>query len=134
MLRHDIERLWPLTATYEYAAEAGLMVRNLAPGWWQDFEREIPRARYPLPQAQGYAFLQWLEARPDDIRGTLTEILAGALVSAEPALRVEIAASLDCLERDYVSAGDPFPPHELFEQTVTFTHRPHVSVTPTTVP
>jgi acetoin utilization deacetylase AcuC-like enzyme len=118
MLTDDVERLWPLSSSYEYAAELGLALRNLAPGWWQEFERRQSPARYPLPQAQGYAFLVWLENNDETDFAQLRDLLVMALQSAEPALLAEITAALACRERDYVSLGDPFPPHDLFEQTV----------------
>src|SRR4051794_7105818 len=118
MLRDAVEKLWPLSESYEYAAEAGLALRNHAPGWWHDFEAQGARSRFPLPQAQGYAFLRWLEGHPDVGRDQLAGMVVSVLMGSESPMRTELAASVDCLSRSYEPLGDPFVPHELFEQPV----------------
>lgn len=72
-----IKALWPLSENYEYASELGLALRNSAPGWWQEFEKVVSPERYPLPQAQGYAFLAYLENADVD-RELLLELLDSA--------------------------------------------------------
>lgn len=118
MLHENIEKLWPLSESYEYAAEVGLALRNVAPGWWQEFERQVIRSRFPLPQAQGFAFLRWLEESPEVTTEELESRTAAVLLSAESPLRMELEASVACRQRSHDSPGDPFPPHELFEQPV----------------
>lgn len=56
-----IEELWPLSVTHEWAAELGLALAGRYPRWWQQAPDEVKGLR--LRQAQGFAFLRWLEQR-----------------------------------------------------------------------
>jgi acetoin utilization deacetylase AcuC-like enzyme len=118
MWEYAITKLWPLTENYEYASELGLVIRGLAPGWWQEFERAQDLSRYPLPQAAGYAFLQFLEQSSELDDHELAEVLNSALQGSPLHMKVEVQASLDCLDNDYISAGDPFEPEELGGQDI----------------
>jgi acetoin utilization deacetylase AcuC-like enzyme len=117
-----IRRLWPLSESYEYAAEVGLAIRLSHPGWWREFERAVPAERNPLPQARGFAFLAWCEAHPElstvDGRAQLAEAIDAALMRSEEHMLVEVEASIECLARPSQSTGDPFPPQALDGQEV----------------
>jgi acetoin utilization deacetylase AcuC-like enzyme len=118
MFAETLARLYPLSTNYEYAAEIGLNLRGLAPGWWEKFEITHPQTRYPLPQAHGYAFIQWLETEADVDKLQLNELLTTVLQLAEPVLLTEIRAELECQERDYTQLHDSQNVAELFGQAV----------------
>lgn len=106
----QLERLWPLSESYEYTAELGLTWRMEHRSDWEQFCREVDIEALPLAQARGYAFWRWLESeRPEQVRA----LLPGLLAMAADRLQVEIQASLDCLGRDYTERPDPDPLPEL---------------------
>lgn len=112
----DIERLWPLSRTFEYAAEIGLEWRMAEPRDWAAFERDVDLDRLPMTQAQGFAFLQWLEGnRAEELSSMLPLILAGA----PSRLLVEFQASIDCIGREHRDLGDPDPLPRLSGEPVT---------------
>lgn len=123
MLLNDIRALWPLSKTYEWAAEIGLAIRQECPGWWKEFEEKTELDQHTLPQAAGYNFLRWLERHPELVtvegRAELAETIASALLHASEPMREEIKASLECLSRPAGDIDDPFPPDELSGQEVT---------------
>lgn len=119
MLDRLISDLWPLSASFEYAAELGLALRMSRPGWFEQFERQL---QFPpkLSQALGYRFLRFLEEREEDElpRRELQLALCGAVLACAPRVTAELEASHACLDRDYSPIVDPDEPPELDGQRI----------------
>ena len=67
--------------------------------------------RYPLAQAQGFAFMGWLEDHAADPEQRLELLLTveSVLRDGPPRLRAELRASADCVGRDYSPRPDTDP-------------------------
>ena len=116
-----VQAIWPLSRNFEYAAEVALELRRTHPAWWRQFELVFDaRGRYPLPQAQGFAFMAWLEEHfaDADSRLELLTAVERAFRDGPGRLRTELRASVDCLDRDYKPREDPDDPPELFGERV----------------
>lgn len=105
MIAAQIEALWPLSASYEYAAEIGLLIRNMRNGWWAEFE-QTGRARYPLAQSAGIAFLAYLENHDEVDTDELKALCEAALVDKPDFMTKELQASFECIDRDYSRTTD----------------------------
>jgi acetoin utilization deacetylase AcuC-like enzyme len=117
----NVSDLWPLSKSFEYAAEVGLALRTQHPDWWNDFANDADLSRWPLAQAQGLVFLTWLESWPESNPEQATVLLAAveqALGLCAGRVRVELEASLACIGRDYTARQDPDPLPELVGETV----------------
>jgi acetoin utilization deacetylase AcuC-like enzyme len=59
----DLEHFFPLSKNFLYAPEIGLSLRLLREDWWKDWINQRRRDRYMIPNALGFAFLEYLEER-----------------------------------------------------------------------
>ena len=127
----DLQKLWPLSESFEYAAELGLGQRMAHRSDWEDFSSEVALARLPLAQAQGFAFLQWLESNRQD---RLLAELPRQLATAPPRLQSEFHASLNCLNRDYQLLADSGPLPDLEAEVVLFKPQASLGYYPQAMP
>lgn len=118
-----ISELWPLSRSYEYAAELGLSLRLKRPVLWAEW----PDAdSHPMPQSAGLAFLRWLE---DHHRHELDLALPHLLSQGPTHMRSELNQSFESLHRDYSRRLEeiPFSPPERSKMRVVRTPiAPHV--------
>jgi acetoin utilization deacetylase AcuC-like enzyme len=90
--------LFPFTESFEYCSQLGLNIRMNNYHLWQQFEKEVDLQRYPLNQAQGFKFIEFLEQKD---KQELIELSLPLINNGPDVLKRELQASLDCLERDY---------------------------------
>jgi acetoin utilization deacetylase AcuC-like enzyme len=105
-----LEALWPLSTTFEYAAEVGFSVGALRADWWQKWQQE-ERVDGAMPsQLHGFNFLRWAEAEQD--RRQLQAVIGAAFQRLAPRVLTELEASFDCEFRDFSPVPDLIPtPH-----------------------
>lgn len=103
----QVEALWPLSQTFEYAAEIGSAIKASKPEWWNIFALSHELEMIPSGQAQGFAFLEYLEDQEEIISvDQLIVAIGAALAACAPRVREEWKASLDCIDRDYSDRED----------------------------
>lgn len=89
-MKEEIETLWPLSESYEYAAELGLVLRGALPGEWATWDNP-----YALPQASGFAFYKHLEMKdPDLLRSLLPDIISNSPQSMQEEWRASLRPPL----------------------------------------
>jgi acetoin utilization deacetylase AcuC-like enzyme len=94
-----LEALWPLSTTFEYAAELGFAVRGLRPDWWRQWQSDEPIDPAMPLQLHGFSFIRWAEASID--HEVLLSVLTIACAQAPTRIQTELVAALDCVDRDY---------------------------------
>lgn len=107
--KEALERLWPLTENFEYAAEVGLGLRMADLRAWQAWDSTERRERYVLPQALGFQFLLDQEkehGKSERLLGLIGEVVR----RSDRRLLVELQASLRILDEPGADREtDPLP-------------------------
>jgi acetoin utilization deacetylase AcuC-like enzyme len=93
MLGAQLEELWPLSKSYEYAAELGLTLRMIRSRWWTEFTDSCESLPV-LPQAVGYSFLRFLESGQGPVREELLLGLYEALDNSAGRLAEALRATV----------------------------------------
>lgn len=119
-MSETIEKLWPLSENFEYAAEVGLALRMLRPAWWDHFQQENERTA--LPQSEGINFIRWVEEN-DDLKDRLIWVNA-ALANCGSKVLLETEAELLSREVTGVEYSSPLPDLTAEQEIVLYDPEP----------
>jgi acetoin utilization deacetylase AcuC-like enzyme len=116
----DAAGLWPLSESYEYAAEVGAQLAALLPHEELSFRRQASPDLLSLAQAYHYAFLRHLEEQRGE---ELLPFVVTALAQLSAAARLELIASREQQLRDWSEQLGP-PAAELAGEAVLLYRSP----------